>query len=82
MKHGKEFEIRNIKPNDMKTLLLIILCILLIFFCWPVALGMFFLFPLVWLILLPFGIIGLTLAALIKFILFIVLIPFKLIGLA
>lgn len=66
----------------MKTLFLIFICVVLMFFCWPVAIGMFFIFPLIWLILLPFGILGLTLAAIIKFIVFIILIPFKLIGLA
>jgi hypothetical protein len=34
-------------------------CILLVL-CWPLAFAALFLFPLIWLILLPFRILGLT----------------------
>ena len=40
----------------MKLLLFVILLIV----CWPLALALLFLYPLVWLILLPFRLIGLT----------------------
>jgi hypothetical protein len=38
---------------------LLIFCILLIV-CWPVALAALFLYPIVWLILLPFRIVGIA----------------------
>jgi hypothetical protein len=38
---------------------LLIFCILLIV-CWPVALAALFLYPIVWLILLPFRLIGIA----------------------
>ncbi len=36
----------------------VILWILLAIFCWPLALAALFLYPIVWLILLPFRILG------------------------
>ncbi|MDQ2925210.1 MAG: hypothetical protein M3R43_06605 [Acidobacteriota bacterium] len=38
---------------------LLILCILLIV-CWPAALAALFLYPIVWLLLLPFRIVGIA----------------------
>ena len=38
---------------------LLIFCVLLIV-CWPVALAALFLYPIVWLILLPFRIVGIA----------------------
>ncbi len=36
---------------------------LLLFICWPLAILVLFVFPLVWLLLLPFRLIGLTFEA-------------------
>ena len=38
---------------------LLLFCVLLIV-CWPVALAALFLYPIVWLILLPFRIVGIA----------------------
>ncbi len=37
-----------------------LLWLLLLFFCWPLALLALVLYPIVWLILLPFRIVGIT----------------------
>jgi hypothetical protein len=38
---------------------LLLFCILLVV-CWPLALGLLFLYPLIWLILLPFRLVGIV----------------------
>jgi hypothetical protein len=48
----------------MKILLWFILLVL----CWPLAIAFLFLYPLIWLLLLPFRIIGITIEGLLKFI--------------
>jgi hypothetical protein len=55
---------------------LVLWCILFVI-CWPLALVMLFLFPLVWLILLPFRIVGLTIGLVFKLISGILLFPFR-----
>ncbi len=37
-----------------------VLWLLLLFFCWPLALAALILYPLVWLLLLPFRLLGLA----------------------
>lgn len=64
----------------MRTLIVIILLCLLITTCWPLALVALFLFPLIWLLLLPFQIIGLTIGLVFKLIGAILLFPFKVIA--
>jgi hypothetical protein len=54
---------------------------LLLAVSWPIALVLLFLFPLIWLILLPFRIVGFTLAALFKLISAILLFPFRILKL-
>lgn len=53
-------------------------CILLVI-CWPLALLMLFIFPLLWLLLLPFRIVGFTLEAVFKLIAAIITLPFRLV---
>jgi hypothetical protein len=48
--------------------------------CWPLALVMIFLLPLLWLILLPFKIIGFTLELVFRLISAIILFPFRVVG--
>jgi hypothetical protein len=50
---------------------------LLLVACWPLALILLFVFPLLWLILLPFRIVGLTLGLLFKVLSTIFLFPFR-----
>jgi hypothetical protein len=54
-------------------------CILFVL-CWPLALALVFLLPLLWLILLPFRIVGFTLELVFKIISGILLFPFRLVG--
>ncbi|HLT75530.1 MAG TPA: hypothetical protein VKZ68_10595 [Ohtaekwangia sp.] len=61
----------------MKTLIALILWCILFVLCWPLALGLIILFPLVWLILLPFRIVGFTLEVIFKLISGILLFPFR-----
>lgn len=61
----------------MQTLLAILLWCLLLAVCWPLALLAIVLLPLVWLILLPFRIVGLTIDVLFKLVSAILLFPFR-----
>jgi hypothetical protein len=63
----------------MRTFLAFGVWCLLLILCWPVALLMLFLFPLVWLLLLPFRIAGFTLELVFKVIGGILLFPFRLV---
>ena len=49
-------------------------CILL-FLCWPLALAALFLYPLVWLVLLPFRILGIAVGGVLELIWAIVTLP-------
>lgn len=62
----------------MRTFIALALWFILFVICWPLALIMIFLFPLVWLILLPFRIVGLTVEVVFSLIKGILLFPFKL----
>lgn len=61
----------------MKTLIAVLLWFILLALCWPLALLLIFLFPILWLLLLPFRIIGLTIEVLFKFVGAVLLFPFK-----
>jgi hypothetical protein len=63
----------------MRTFLVLILWCLLFVLCWPLAIVLIFLFPLVWLILLPFRIVGFTLEVVFKFIGAVLTFPFRVI---
>ena len=54
----------------------ILWCFLFII-CWPLALVMLILFPFVWLILLPFRILGFTIDIVFKFIGAVLMFPFR-----
>lgn len=62
----------------MRTFIALALWLILFVICWPLALIMIFLFPFVWLILLPFRIVGLTVEVVFSLIKGILLFPFKL----
>jgi hypothetical protein len=64
----------------MRTFIGLILWCILLVLCWPIAIVMLVLFPLVWLILLPFRIVGFTLEVVIKFIGAILTLPFRVLG--
>lgn len=62
----------------MRIFIAIVLWCLLLVVCWPLAIVLIFLFPLIWLILLPFRIVGLTIEVLFKFIGAVLMFPFRL----
>ena len=64
----------------MRTLIGILLWFILLAICWPLALLMIFIFPLLWILLLPFKILGFTLGLVFKIIEGIILFPFKILG--
>jgi hypothetical protein len=49
-------------------------CILLVF-CWPVALLALVLYPLIWLLLLPFRIVGIAVTGILEFFRALVMLP-------
>jgi hypothetical protein len=53
-------------PQQMKTFIALVGWFLLFAICWPLAIAVLFLFPLVWLLLLPFRLVGLTVEAVFK----------------
>ncbi len=57
-----------------------ILWIILLFLCWPLALLALILYPIIWLILLPFRIIGITVNGLLELFKAIILLPSRLLG--
>jgi hypothetical protein len=54
-------------------------CVLLIF-CWPLALLFIFLYPIVWLILLPFRILGFAVEGVLELIRAIIMLPARVLG--
>jgi hypothetical protein len=64
----------------MKTLLAFIGWCLLLVFCWPLALLALLLWPVVWLISLPFRLIGITFEALFALLKAILFLPARALG--
>jgi hypothetical protein len=62
----------------MKTFIAFALWLIILVICWPIAVIMIFLFPIFWLILLPFRILGLSIDLVFKVISSILLFPFRL----
>lgn len=58
----------------------ILLWFILLVICWPVALLILFLYPLIWLILLPFRILGFAVEGVLSFIKALFLLPSKILS--
>jgi len=58
----------------MKTFLL---WLFLLFICWPLAIAALILYPIVWILLIPFRLIGITFEALFEFFKTIISLPAK-----
>ncbi len=54
-----------------------ILWLILLFICWPLAIAAVILYPIVWILLLPFKLIGITFDAIFEFIKAIIYLPAK-----
>jgi hypothetical protein len=57
-----------------------LLWLLLFFFCWPLALLALIVYPFVWLLSLPFRLIGITMDALFSFLRALLMLPAKVLG--
>ncbi|MBL9138244.1 MAG: hypothetical protein JNK85_20415 [Verrucomicrobiales bacterium] len=64
----------------MRFLLVLIGWFLLFAVCWPLALGLIVLAPILWLLWLPFRLLGLTIEALFAFLRALFLLPARLLG--
>ena len=61
----------------MKTFLL--WCVLLVI-CWPLALVALVLYPLVWLLLLPFRVVGIAVGGVLEFLRAVIMLPARALG--
>jgi len=59
-----------------------LLWLLLLFVCWPLALLALVIYPLVWLLLLPFRLLGIGVKAVFELLRAIVLLPARILGLS
>lgn len=64
----------------MKTLLVLVLWCLLLALCWPLALAVVLLWPVVWLLSLPFVVLGVLLAGVLALLRAIVFLPARLLS--
>lgn len=56
------------RPDDRERLVMkILLWLILLVLCWPIALLALFLYPIIWLLMLPFRLIGITVTAVFDF---------------
>ncbi len=58
----------------------ILLWLILLFICWPVALIALILFPIAWLLLLPFRVVGFTVDAMLELLKAILRLPARILG--
>jgi hypothetical protein len=61
-------------------MLAFLLWVLLLLLCWPLALAALILFPVVWLLLLPFRVLGIAVEGLLGLVKAVVLLPARLLG--
>jgi len=57
-----------------------LLWLLLLVLCWPIALLALVLYPIVWLLLLPFRLVGLVLTGMFEFLRALILLPARVLG--
>ena len=58
----------------------LILWLILLVLCWPLALIALLLYPIVWLILLPFRILGIAVDGVLQFVRSVILLPARVLG--
>lgn len=56
-------------------MLTFLLWLLLLFLCWPLALGALLLYPIVWLLLLPFRLLGVAVEGVLKLVYEVIVLP-------
>ena len=57
-----------------------ILWVILLFLCWPLALLALVLYPIVWILTIPFRIVGLTMKGLFAFLSALIMLPARILG--
>jgi hypothetical protein len=57
-----------------------LLWLLLLFVCWPLALAALVLYPIVWLVLLPFRLVGLAVEGVFELLRAVILLPARVLG--
>jgi hypothetical protein len=57
-----------------------LLWLLLLFFCWPLALLALILYPIVWILSIPFRLIGISVEALFEFLRALLFLPARVLG--
>ena len=62
------------------TMLTFILWLLLFAFCWPIALLALILYPIVWLLLLPFRLVGIAVEGVFEFLRALLFLPARVLG--
>jgi hypothetical protein len=68
------------RGRSVKTMLLFVVWCLLLVLCWPVAILAIFLWPLVWLVSLPFRLVGISIEALFALLRAILFLPARVLG--
>lgn len=64
----------------MKVLIILLLWAILLAVCWPIALAAFVLWPIVWLLSIPFRIVGIAAEAFLALIKLILFLPARILG--
>ena len=64
----------------MKTLIALVAWLILLVLCWPLALAALVLWPVAWLLSLPFRLVGITFSAVFALLEAIVMLPARLLG--
>ena len=70
----------GLRINGMKVLILFVGWCILFVICWPIALLALVLFPLVWLISLPFRLVGITVGAAFALLRALLFLPARILG--
>jgi len=67
-------------PRVDPSMIKLLLWLLLFFFCWPLALLALVLYPLVWLLLLPFRLLGVAVDGVLELVKAVLLLPARMLG--
>ncbi len=64
----------------MKTIIVLLLWAILLALCWPLALFLLFVWPILWLLSIPFRVLATVMEALLAFVAAILFLPARLLG--
>jgi hypothetical protein len=72
--------LRDVFPDVERTMLSFLVWLLLLFLCWPVALLALVLYPLAWLVCLPFRLVGIGVDAVFSLLRAVVMLPARILA--